>query len=148
LATLRRRLRHARIYEGNVADTVLRFRRDGHAPIGAISFDLDYYSSTVAAFRIFDDPEILPRVMCYFDDIAMPVVEAISSIAGERLAISEYNHSHPMQIIDPDWSLDEKASHAYIKWRSQIRIWHDHTHPRGNEYIGTSSPHTLGIAEL
>ena len=41
-------------------------------PVGFVAFDLDYYSSTVAALKIFDGPHEthLPRVHCYFDDLA------------------------------------------------------------------------------
>lgn len=67
---LKARLKSAKLILGNVSLTVPEFLRSQHAPIGFISFDLDYYSSTVAAFGIFQssDETLLPRVMCYFDD--------------------------------------------------------------------------------
>ena len=57
VAALERRLRIAKVVVGDVADTVRSFvAAGGHAPIGFVSFDLDYCSSTVAAFRLFDGP--------------------------------------------------------------------------------------------
>jgi len=135
-----------KLHLGNVSETVPKFREASHAPIAAISFDLDYYSSTVAAFRIFEDPCILPRVMCYFDDIANGPVEAISSLAGERRAIADYNAAHADKIIDPDWSLDAVAnSHAFVRWASRIRIWHDVNHPRATDYVGSGDPAALSL---
>ena len=56
-AALKAQLRKAKLVLGNVSDTVTSFAASfDPAPIGAISFDLDYYSSTVDAFRIFDLP--------------------------------------------------------------------------------------------
>ena len=56
---------------GLVEQTVAEFIGRRPAPVGFVSFDLDLYSSTVSALRTFEaDPElILPRVLCYFDDI-------------------------------------------------------------------------------
>src|SRR5437588_5794068 len=70
-AALRGRLEKARLELGAVADTVPAFLARRPAPIGFVSFDLDLYSSTTEALRIFDaEPALLlPRVVCYFDDI-------------------------------------------------------------------------------
>ena len=57
----------------DVADTVPEFLESGgFSPVGFIAFDLDYYTSTLAALRIFDGPDAyyLPRVLTYFDDIS------------------------------------------------------------------------------
>src|ERR1017187_8524876 len=69
---VRRRLPTARLILGDVGETVPKFLQSGgFPPIGFISFDLDYYTSTMSAFRIFQGPDshYLPRVLSYFDDI-------------------------------------------------------------------------------
>jgi hypothetical protein len=54
-AKLRARLSFAKLQLGLVEDTVVRFcAEENPPPIGFISFDLDYYSATTAALRIFD----------------------------------------------------------------------------------------------
>lgn len=111
-AALEARLRQAKLVIGNVADTVGRFAQDfSPAPIGAISFDLDYYSSSVDAFRVFDigHDYLLPRVFCYFDDIA-------------RRVLSPLNH------------LEFAYAPARL-WHRQIYSFADFTHPAANTYI-------------
>ena len=70
-AKLRSRLRRARLLIGDVKETVHEFLSEEPAPIGFISFDLDYYSSTMDSFALLetDSPRLLPRVMCCFDDV-------------------------------------------------------------------------------
>src|SRR5215472_15330256 len=66
VATVRRRLPTAQLVLGDVGETVPKFIQSaGFPPIGFLSFDLDYYTSTVAAFRIFQgsDDQFLPRVL-------------------------------------------------------------------------------------
>jgi hypothetical protein len=71
VAAVRSRLSNAELVLGDVADTVPPFLAGLTAPIGFISFDLDYYSSTCSALRIFEgsDQAYLPRILCYFDDV-------------------------------------------------------------------------------
>ncbi len=84
--------------------------------------------------------------MCYFDDIVNNPVEAISSLAGERRAIADYNLAHPDKIIDPDWSLGSKAgSHAFARWADRIRMWHDHSHPMAQTYVGAGAADALAL---
>ena len=101
---LKKRLNRARLLLGLVDKTILEFNKSNPAPVAFISFDLDYYSSTMHAFKLFDaDPRLLlPRVHCYFDDI---VGFTHSDFTGERLAITEFNASHPMRKISPIYGL-------------------------------------------
>ena len=57
-----------------------------------MSFDVDYYSSTVDLLRIFDAHEefLLPRVYCYLDDIIGDDWEIHCEYVGELLAIKEF----------------------------------------------------------
>jgi hypothetical protein len=93
---LRQRLRTARLVIGDLSETVPDFVKNLSTPIGFISFDLDYYSSTAQAFRIFSGAPStrLPRVQCYFDDILWPerarirTTRPTCTIATEREAIT------------------------------------------------------------
>ena len=72
VAGVRRRLKNARLVLGDVRETVPAFIHDGaFPPIGFVSIDLDYYSSTVSALRVFHGPDgnYLPRVLLHLDDI-------------------------------------------------------------------------------
>ena len=62
---LRARLRRAQLVLGDISETSREWLRSDHAPIGFVAFDLDYYSSTKAAFALFegDAGSHLPRVL-------------------------------------------------------------------------------------
>ena len=106
---LRARLNNASLVLGPVAETLPAYIKEAShdAPIGMISFDLDYYSSTVEAFGIFDLPDgaILPRVMCYMDDIA-GMTECYSDFTGVRLAIREFNDRNAMRKLSPCYDVE------------------------------------------
>ena len=81
---------------GDVAKTVPAFLEKLTAPVGFVVLDLDYYSSTKAAMRIFDGlaEKYLPLVSIYVDDIYS---DLHNSWCGELLAIEEFNAEHPMR---------------------------------------------------
>ena len=55
VAALQARLTSAKLFLGDVAETVLKFLgSDAKFPLGFVAFDLDYYSSTAQALTIFD----------------------------------------------------------------------------------------------
>lgn len=96
-SSLRARLRRSTLILGDVRDTVPEFFDKNHSPpIGFISFDLDYYSSTKEALRIFEHQtqQYLPRVLCYFDDTLGHDDEYHFDEVGELLAIKEFNARH------------------------------------------------------
>jgi hypothetical protein len=128
------KLKKASLIIGDVRETVPRFMaNDGHAPIGFVSFDLDLYSSTRDALAVFsgDLDRLLPRVICYFDDI---MGHSYSDYTGERLAINEFNQAHRMRKLCPVYGLryylpklirDEKC------W--ECMFWHHaFEHPKYN----------------
>jgi hypothetical protein len=134
---LRRRLKTARLILGPVKDTIDGFVDSGPAPIGFVSFDLDYYSSTIQAFKLFDaaDPVLLPRVHCYFDDI---IGFTYSEFTGERLAITEFNERHDMRKISPIFGLCHllPSPHDRDVWPQQMFIAHIFDHRLYGEYDG------------
>jgi hypothetical protein len=130
-------LKTARLLIGDVRETIPRFIQSSPAPVGFISFDLDYYSSTIAAFSIFNSPDelLLPRVLCYFDDVASDERQMHCEYAGELLAISEFNRQA---------ASCHKLSHTYIHspslklpgpWLDQLWVYHRFSHPEYNTYI-------------
>ena len=101
-AALKKKLKNAHIVFGNVSETLETFlEKFDPAVIGAIIFDLDYYSSTRDAFRIFDlcRSRMLPRAYLYFDDIVGDEKTLLNEFVGEELAIFEFNHKHSDQKI-------------------------------------------------
>ena len=68
---LRRRVPTAELVLGDIEETLSGFLRERDpSPIGFVSIDVDYYSSTVASLSLFRSgyEYFLPRVFCYFDD--------------------------------------------------------------------------------
>jgi len=129
---LESRLDSAELVLGNVSTTVPEFlQRDDLAPIGAIAFDLDYYSSTVDALKIFNASEKtrLPRVFCYFDD-AYCIAEL-----GVNLAVSEFNQeSETRKLSNP---LGLTHSPKTRDWGWKIFEFHDFQHSEYNTVMVT-----------
>jgi hypothetical protein len=137
VAKLKNRLRTARLHLGLVQDTVADFIRSAPAPIGFVSFDMDYYSSTMQAFQAFDadTKHLLPRVHCYFDDI---MGFTYSDINGERLAIAEFNRNHETRKISPIYGLKHflPARQAGAEWVEEMFIAHILDHPLYGHFDG------------
>jgi hypothetical protein len=114
----------------NSAPTMLKKEEifDAKVPIAFVAFDLDYYSSTKSALRIFDGATCLPRVWTYFDDL-----DYISRETGEWLAIEEFNSEHNGHYISevglslPSW----------VNWAHRIRVVHRYGHPLYNKPLFT-----------
>jgi hypothetical protein len=137
-AELRAKLTRATLVLGDVAGTVAEFcRRSDLAPVGAISFDLDYYSSTKSAFGIFDLPAHarLPRIFCYFDDLfGNSPFQAFNEHIGQQLAIREYNAAHEGCKLT---SLPQLMFMRRIPslWNQRIVVHHDFEHSDYTTYI-------------
>jgi hypothetical protein len=87
---LRKRLRRAQLILGDVDQTLPKFIAKDMPPIGFVSFDLDFYSSTMEALQLLEQApdRLLPRVFCYFDDCIGDDFELHSQFTGELLAIA------------------------------------------------------------
>jgi hypothetical protein len=135
---LRSRLKSARLVIGDVKETAPKFLRKQPAPIGFISFDLDYYSSTQLAFEalLSAPPErFLPRVICYFDDTVGPHMEMHSSLAGEMLAIEEFNRAHARRALTKINGLRYKLLPHEGSWVEGIYVLHLLDHPQYATYV-------------
>jgi hypothetical protein len=136
-AALSQKLQSAKLVLGNVKDTMPSFfERYDPAPIGAIAFDLDYYSSTMDAFRLFDGPAqyFLPRVLLYFDDVYSSDLGHVSHAVGVPRAIADFNDRNPVRQLSYLNHLEFEYKPAR-KWHRQIYSYSDFEHPMADRYI-------------
>jgi hypothetical protein len=143
---LRARLARAELVLGDVASTVPAFLESSPPPIGFISFDLDYYSSTRDALRLFDGDAtaFLPRVLCCFDDIhGYPWGDSI----GARLAIREFNEERSTRKVDALHGMRYliSADHRDERWVETLYLAHLFDHPRYDEFEGTHLVRSLDL---
>lgn len=129
-ASLRSRLKRAELVLGLVGDTVPQFLDEEHPPVGFVSNDLDFYSSTMESFALLDaDPaRLLPRVISYFDDV---MLYPFTDFNGERAAIEEFNSTHEDRKISPLYGLRWSLTGTEMKalWPEQIFVAELFDHP-------------------
>jgi hypothetical protein len=109
---------------GDVATTVPDFIANDHPPVGFISYDLDYYSSTRHALQILSSPDrkSLRRVFLYFDDVDSDINHRF---AGELLAIDEFNTIHEDVKIDQWRGVSRYSLFSHPLWLRRMYIAHD-----------------------
>jgi len=117
---------------GDITETVDDFRDslDGSSPIGFIAVDVDIYSSTVDALRLFDGETKLymPMVFSYFDDSSSR--SHFNKFCGELLAIDEFNQKQNLKKIDNDrgiWNSHRRLGPQI--WHERMFILHVFDHP-------------------
>jgi hypothetical protein len=114
---------------GDIEDTVSSWVPKGS--IGFIAFDLDYYSSTKTAFRLFEKDDVntrLPRIYCYFDDLMWPEEACHNEYIGELGAITDFNEQHEYKKICPIHMFRHTRVHP-APWNEQMYVLHDFRHP-------------------
>jgi hypothetical protein len=134
------KLNKSKIINGNVSQTVNTFIRECQpARIGFISFDLDYYSSTVEALKIFNakDDYFLPRVECFMDDTASFELLCASDFTGVLKAIQKFNadNQSPKIGIKRDVGRLRKLPGD---WFQSIYVAHFLNHPQYNQSVFSS----------
>ncbi len=138
VAALRGRLRKAKLVLGDVRTTVPDFlASEQPARIGFASVDLDYYSSTVAALRLFEADAMdryLPRIFIYLDDIIGDDWELHSEFTGELCAVREFNEQHTLRKIGKINCLRYKRM-LWSPWVEQMYVLHLFDHPLYNTYV-------------
>ena len=117
---------------GDITDTVDGFRAglSKDRPIGFVAVDVDIYSSSKSALRLFEgDAELyLPMTFTYFDDCANR--SHFNRFAGELLAIDEFNAEHALRKLDIDlgiWNSHRRLGPQL--WHTQMYILHAFDHP-------------------
>ncbi len=141
--TLIAKLTTAILVLGDVKDTAETFFEEYMPPqVGFISFDLDFYTSTVAAFRMLKTGVIerfLPRTFCYFDDIVGQDEALHSEFTGELLAIQEFNEENKDRKLAKIYGLQHKRI-APCFWADQMFVLHLFEHPFYNTYMNPFNP--------
>ena len=124
-------LTRAKLVLGDVRETVPEFSRtENPARVGFVAVDVDYYSSTMGALRLFDAHEdsLLPRVYCYFDDvIGSDEWEIMCEYIGQLLAIEEFNEQHDTRKLSKIHCLSWKRRIA-APWNEQMYVMHAFDH--------------------
>jgi hypothetical protein len=124
---------------GQVAETVPIFVDSlGDRVVGFVSFDLDLYSSTRDALRLFvaKPDQLLPVVITHFDDV-LGATGRIGSLfrteaAGQLLAIREYNLSHTDRFLDHMRILRHRRPLDRELWLRRMYALHVLDHPVRN----------------
>jgi len=132
------KLKKAKLIFGDVKETTKDFfSKFNPAPLGVVLNDLDYYSSTINSFNIFqfESKNYLPRIFCYFDDIIGCEHEMYGEFTGELLAIKDFNNNNLNKKIFLNQNLIAKSNET---WRYQIYYYHDFLHEKYKIFIGNN----------
>jgi hypothetical protein len=145
---LRSRLRTSQLILGDVSDTASSFIIEVAAtlrlhPIGFVSFDLDYWSSTSAAFDIFrgDAAVCMPRVWCYFDNISSTIEDI-----GELRAIRDFNDEARERKLRRPYSLRYSIPFRPT-WADQIYQVHLFDHPHYARLLADRAAEHVDLGE-
>jgi hypothetical protein len=132
---LQRKLKNGKLIIGDVADTIDDFIAQPIAPLGFISFDFDYYSSTKIAFKVFcaGQEKRLPRIHLYFDDLAG--MDEQCEYVGEMLAITEYNEALATKKIAKITGFEHGRT-IPMPWNIGAYMFHDFDHVRYSDFVG------------
>jgi hypothetical protein len=128
---LQSKLSVAQLVIGNVSETVDDWiAKHVNSPIGFVAFDLDYYSSTKSALRVFNGSheKYLPRVHSYFDDLGANDLSCMSQFIGEYLAITEFNSQSESKKVSRIENLRLTRT-CWEKWQSRMYAFHNFAHP-------------------
>ena len=139
LEKLRKNIKTSTLVIGDIKDTVKTFFDDYEPPvIGFISFDLDYYTSTLSAFEIFNfsQSNYLPRVECYMDDVSSFNELSASKGTGVLRAIEEFNEKENNKKIYKK-ELVSQFRRFKESWNEKIYVFHDFNHDLYNKYLGS-----------
>lgn len=125
---------NAQIHFGPVAETIESFvdRLGPEAPLGFAALDVDLYSSSKDALRLFGgSPDAyLPYVTVYVDDLALPTH---TRFAGELLAIREFNEGEELRKLDWDWNLRNTRVFKNAEWLTHMFKLHVLDHPERSD---------------
>jgi hypothetical protein len=140
-AKLRKRLARTQLVLGNISETLPELIKKIKAPVGFCSLDMDYYSSTRAALKLFENSNQLwlPRVMIYADDIfGFDDLNIMCEHIGEELAFSDFNNLNLGRKISVIRGLRYKRPRPST-WNEKMYAMHDFNHPRYNDCVNPES---------
>jgi hypothetical protein len=118
---------------GPLSETIKEFLLNdfNSAPIGFISVDVDYYSSTVDALKLLESKSenFYPRVIFYLDDLED---QSHNSHCGEQAAINEFTNEHPLRPIEKHPFLRSYRIFKNARWIDHIYQCHILDHKTRN----------------
>jgi hypothetical protein len=125
---------NARIVYGDLRNTIDEFVESltPESPLGFATLDVDYYSSSTHALRLFlgDARCYLPTVPVYVDDVHE---RTHTRFAGELLAIEEFNAEHELRKLDVDRSLAYSRVFKHAEWLQHMFRLHVFDHPERSD---------------
>jgi hypothetical protein len=125
---------NARIVYGDLRETIDPFvaTLTPDAPLGFATLDVDYYTSSQHALRLFlgDARCYLPTVSVYVDDVHE---RTHTRFAGELLAIDEFNAEHELRKLDVDRSLVYSRVFKHAEWLQHMHRLHVFDHPERSD---------------
>ncbi|MDA7819970.1 hypothetical protein N9A30_03040 [Flavobacteriaceae bacterium] len=127
--------KNAKLILGDIKKSLFEIEKQITSPIGFVSVDVDYYSSTLDCLNIFqsDTTIYLPYVFTYFDDV-YDIDD--NDFCGELLAIKEFNNKNTLRKITKATMLNQKRIFRRSPWTHQIYLTHIFDHKaRSIEYI-------------
>jgi len=131
---------NVKLIVGNIADSVDQFLRalPADEPLGFVSLDVDYYSSSKSALRVFTGApaQYLPITLVYLDDIAL---EPHNSWCGELLAVREFNAEQEWRKIEHHAFLEHTRIFRRPQWIKQVYFLHVLDHPQRASVTVTSA---------
>jgi hypothetical protein len=120
----------ARVVYGDLRETIDPFVASltPGSPLGFATLDVDYYSSSRHALRLFlgDARCYLPSVPVYVDDVHE---RTHTRFAGELLAIEEFNEENDVRKLDVDRSLPSTRVFKHAEWLQHMFRLHVFDHP-------------------
>ncbi|MGH7931672.1 MAG: hypothetical protein ACREQN_00745 [Candidatus Binataceae bacterium] len=131
----------AELVIGNIGETLPRLVWPADAPLAVVLFDLDLYSSTVAALKVLAKPNRLARVWCWLDDISGYPDNLYSDKTGVRLAVREYNDARRDGTLSPANCFKDMRPQW---WHDLVYVDHDFAHPAYNRCL-SSEIHRLDL---
>jgi hypothetical protein len=136
----------AEVVLGDVSKTIASWHPAPGAPLGAVMFDLDYYTSTSGALAILSKKDVLPRVWCWFDDICAGPEEAPTDRIGEREAIRQFNLDPRRETLNDHLSPTFAfASFAPEAWHQQIYLYQRLEHQQYSKCVVGPERDTLKL---
>jgi len=148
---LRARLRRAELILGDAASTFGEFLQQGNPPLGAIFFDMDFYSSTSGVLDtvgdVANEASFLPRVSAYFDDVVpkrpSEFLKDYSEFTGERLAIDEFNVKNSSAKLSTDFYF--RSLRSSQPWHECMFLLHRHAHPLYGKAVAKAKADALSL---
>ena len=142
---LKSKLKTANLIIGNVRETVnsidsyVDFQK---SPLGFISFDVDYYSSTRDALSILQF-DTIPRAILFFDDVVSTDLRYMCPDIGQLAAINEFNEKNQDKIRFIDHLGYNRPKNAL--WTRKIYCLQRYSQDNYNLYIDWSADKQLKL---